>query len=436
MEVDRHFWKREIVWTWTVVGMLVGIVIGRLWQGMCLQPARIRRTLERQGITGPPPSFLRGNAPEMRRITQLYLHLSPTSSSTLSVVVGPSHDWPLGPLLGNGIIRANGPHWALQRKLLSPELYPDKVKGMVGLMMESATTMMETWVERLVESNEEVAEFVVDKELRSFSADFISKACFGSSYSQGKEIFARLEQLQDAIGKPGLIFRLPTLGFLPTKHNKRIRRLQMEIEILILKVINDRQELDEVDAGSKKDLLKGCWKRLVLWQECVHAEILEVSGCDQNCFQDLDTLNKLKTLMMVIQETLRLYTPPIVLAREALENIKLGDLLVPKGTHIWALFRVLHRDPKNWGPDANEFRPERFANGASEACKYPQAYMPFGCGARLCLGHSFAMAELKFILALILSKFSFSLSPAYHHSPVYRMLLSPQHGVKLLMKRF
>ena len=140
-------------------------------------------------------------------------------------------------------------------------------------------------------------------------------------------------------------------------------------------------------------------------------------------------------LTMVIQESLRLYGPSVLTSREAFADMKLGEFAVPKGVHIWCLIPALHRDPENWGVDALEFKPERFAHGISKACKYPQAYMPFGFGSRLCLGQTFAMLQLKVVLPLILSNFSFSLSPDYRHSPVYKMLLTPEHGVRLLVTR-
>lgn len=139
---------------------------------------------------------------------------------------------------------------------------------------------------------------------------------------------------------------------------------------------------------------------------------------------------------MVIQEALRLYPPAAFVSREAYEETQIGHITIPKGICIWTLIPTLHRDPDNWGPDANEFRPERFANGVSNACKVPQAYVPFGLGPRLCLGRNFAMAQLKVVLSLIISKFTFSLSPNYKHSPAYRMIVEPGHGVNIIIQRY
>ena len=138
---------------------------------------------------------------------------------------------------------------------------------------------------------------------------------------------------------------------------------------------------------------------------------------------------------MVIHEVLRLYPPAAFVSREAYEDIQIGDLNVPKGVCLWTLIPTLHRDPEIWGPDANEFNPERFKEGVCQACKFPQAYVPFGLGPRLCLGKNFAMVQLKVVLALIISKFSFSLSLSYRHSPAYRMIVEPGHGVYITIQK-
>ncbi|KAF4356469.1 hypothetical protein G4B88_015303 [Cannabis sativa] len=57
--------------------------------------------------------------------------------------------------------------------------------------------------------------------------------------------------------------------------------------------------------------------------------------------------------------------------------------------------------------------------------------MPFGVGTRICIGQNMAMTELKVVLSLILSKFSFSVSPAYRHSAVFGVVIESEHGVNL-----
>lgn len=169
------------------------------------------------------------------------------------------------------------------------------------------------------------------------------------------------------------------------------------------------------------------------WQARIRSELAQV--CPDGQSPDANSLTQLKTVTMVVQEVLRLYPPAAFVSREALEETKVGNIVVPKGVCLWTLIPTLHRDTDTWGPDANEFKPERFADGVSKACKSPQAYIPFGLGPRLCLGKNLAMVELKVVVSMIVSKFSFSLSAKYKHCPAYRMIVEPGHGVHIVIQR-
>lgn len=190
-------------------------------------------------------------------------------------------------------------------------------------------------------------------------------------------------------------------------------------------------------AGHETTAVAASWSLMLLalhpqWQSAIRHEVAHFCP---NGIPTADSLPNLKKMTMVIQEALRLYPPAAFVSREAYEDIQIGNLLVPKGVCVWTLIPRLHRDPDIWGPDANEFKPERFSDGVSNACKFPQAYVPFGVGNRLCLGKNFALVELKVVLALIVSRFSFSLSTSYKHCPAYRMIIEPGYGVHILLHR-
>ncbi|WVZ54686.1 LOW QUALITY PROTEIN: hypothetical protein U9M48_005449 [Paspalum notatum var. saurae] len=113
----------------------------------------------------------------------------------------------------------------------------------------------------------------------------------------------------------------------------------------------------------------------------------------------------LKTVAMVVQESLRLYPPaPFV-------TLGGGGLTVPKGTNIRVPVALAHRNPAAWGPDAGRFDPGRFAGGVAGVCR-PTC---------TCAGQNLAAVELKVVLALVLQRFEFALSPRYMHVPAFRL---------------
>ncbi|XP_010541542.1 PREDICTED: cytochrome P450 714A1-like isoform X2 [Tarenaya hassleriana] len=382
----------------------------------------------------------------------------------------------LRPILGRGVITSNGPHWAYQRRIIAPEFFMNKVKGMVGLIVESTMPMLKRWEETMMVASEGMwSEIRVDEELREVSADVISRACFGTSFARGKEIFSKLRSLQKAVTRKGILFGLDGFSDMAVFGSKKSKELGKRVESLIWETVQRREKehVHEKDlmqlilegacgeagdttgneisyksfvvdnckniyfAGHETTAVAASWCLMLLalnpnWQNLIREEVFRTC---ENGIPDAESIAHLKTVTMVIQETLRLYPPAAFVSREALADTRLGSLVVPKGVCIWTLIPTLHRDPEIWGDDANEFRPERFQEGVSRACKHPHAFAPFGLGTRLCLGKNLGMVELKVLISLLVSRFSFTLSPSYRHSPVFRMLVEPQHGVLLRVSR-
>ena len=100
---------------------------------------------------------------------------------------------------------------------------------------------------------------------------------------------------------------------------------------------------------------------------------------------------------------MRLYPPAWGIAREALADCEIGGYDVPKGTQIFMVQMLVHRDGR-WFDDPETFKPERWDNDLIK--RLPRcAYFPFGDGPRICIGNHFAMMEAVLILATIASGF-------------------------------
>ncbi|HVN69653.1 MAG TPA: cytochrome P450 [Candidatus Binatia bacterium] len=109
----------------------------------------------------------------------------------------------------------------------------------------------------------------------------------------------------------------------------------------------------------------------------------------------------------VVKETLRLYPPAWIIGREALRDVALSDgYVLPKKTTVFLAPLMLHRRADLF-PDPDRFDPDRWTRGEPP----PFAYVPFGAGARRCIGEEFALTEAAIVLETLLRRYRFELEP-------------------------
>ena len=109
----------------------------------------------------------------------------------------------------------------------------------------------------------------------------------------------------------------------------------------------------------------------------------------------------------LLKEVLRLYPPAWIVGREALRDVTLSDgSFIPATTTVFLAPLILHRRPEYF-PNPDDFDPERWL-GADPP---PFAYVPFGGGARRCIGEEFAMREASIVLQALLARYRFTLAP-------------------------
>ncbi len=105
----------------------------------------------------------------------------------------------------------------------------------------------------------------------------------------------------------------------------------------------------------------------------------------------------------VISEVLRLYPPASAFGRRALEPCELGGYVVPRGAGVVISPYALHRNPRYFA-DPERFVPERWFDAPPPEF----AYVPFGGGARRCIGDAFARMESQLALATFARRFRFT----------------------------
>ncbi len=137
-------------------------------------------------------------------------------------------------------------------------------------------------------------------------------------------------------------------------------------------------------------------------EEKLHQELSSVLGNRAPNESDLTTLPFLK---QVIQETLRLYPPVHFIDRRTKEDVKFGEVKVPKGTYLLLSPLLTHRDPKYF-ERPSEFQTNRWTPEAVKQRK-PFSFYPFGSGPHACIGKKLAFMEMATVIAMLSREWRF-----------------------------
>ncbi|KAJ0407067.1 hypothetical protein P43SY_005340 [Pythium insidiosum] len=120
-------------------------------------------------------------------------------------------------------------------------------------------------------------------------------------------------------------------------------------------------------------------------------------------------------LEATIKENLRLNAVLPLNTRTALEDVTLCDgTFLRAGTMVLLPAYTLSRLTNVWGPDATEFKPERWIDATTGKLipVSPFKFLTFSAGPRICLGRQFSIMEMKIALAGLLSKFEIKTTKA------------------------
>ncbi|CAI9089138.1 OLC1v1023648C1 [Oldenlandia corymbosa var. corymbosa] len=415
---------------------------------------------------GPNPAVIILDPEHVREIFQKY------------TLYGKNFFHPLGKYLLQGLVATEGDKWAKHRKLINPAFHQEKLKLMLPAFHLCASDMLSKWEESVTQNGS--CERDVWPDLQTLTTDAISRTAFGSNHEKGRKMFELQTEQADLVMKAVRSFYFPGSSFLPTKRMRRIKGIQREVYATVGEMIDKRvkamkageatnddllnillkSNLQEIELRGDKsfgmsieDVIEECklfyfagqettssllvWTLVLLsrhqeWQLRAREEVFQVFGRNDPNFEGL---NHLKILTMIFNEVLRLYSPLASMERKVQQETKIGNLLLPEGVLVAVPVMLLHRDPNLWGDDAKEFKPERFSEGVSSATKGQVSFLPFGWGPRICIGQNFAMMEAKLVMAMILQRYSFDLSPSYAHAPYTIVTLQPQHGAHLVLHK-
>ncbi|WP_406510863.1 cytochrome P450 [Streptomyces sp. NBC_00212] len=338
-------------------------------------------------------------------------------------------------LLGNGVVVAKGKDWRRKRSLVQPSVRPKQVRSYAATMAACATDLADSWADG--------QRIDVKREMSALTQRIAVRTIFGVDTAADADAIGRaMEIAQHEIGVEfsGIGALLP--DWVPTPGRARIRKATAVIDAEVGRVVarhrngdTDRPDLlsrllaaqDETGAHlsdreirdetvtlyiggheTTSSTLVWAWHLLARNPRVREALCEELDRVLGDCEPGYDDYARLTYTQAVVKETLRLYPTIWLLTAVAKEGATLGGRHIPPGTRIWTSQWATHRDAR-WFRDPEEFRPERWAEGAEEIPEY--AWFPFGGGPRACLGTRFALVEAVLILAVLSHRFDIEVAP-------------------------
>ncbi len=148
----------------------------------------------------------------------------------------------------------------------------------------------------------------------------------------------------------------------------------------------------------------------------------------------IESLEKLETLDLVMNESIRMVTPVQWTMRQTVRDTELLGYYIPKGTNVVVYPGMNHRLPEIW-TDPGKFDPERFTEPRNEHKQHRYAFTPFGGGAHKCIGMVFGQLEVKTIMHRLLRKYRLELArPGYTAKWDYSGMPVPIDGMRIVLR--
>lgn len=363
----------------------------------------------------------------------------------------------------SAVTRAYGDHWKFIRSTLSPTFSSGKMRHMSPYIHKCLDNFLEILAEKLPEQGDG---FDISPIFRGYTMDVICSTGFGMDVNSQREPnnpfieHAKLILEANPFKNPFafLILVFPELiKLMPASHDAFISKKATEFfqsateaaleerkkdaskhrDILQLMMnASKAEDEDEETDTSKEEMTFTDYKKRGLTNDeilansiifmiagyettattlvwltydlMVNPEVQEklIAEIDQEIGQDqanYDNAFRLKYLDMVVNETLRMHPPGVVISRTPNEDVEINGLKLKKGWSINIPVLALHYMTEYW-EEPMKYMPERFAP-ENQANINQYAYLPFGVGPRNCVGMRLALLEVKMTLISLLQKY-------------------------------
>lgn len=353
---------------------------------------------------------------------------------------------------GDGLGATQHDRHRRQRRLCQPAFHPARFPAYGELMAQAANEMADSLRDGQV--------FDVTGSMNALTIRITERCMFSSTLSADTE-GQLIADFSEFIGDAFRATVLPTwVGRLPTPGNRRYRATLARVRATLRAAIDarrtegtehrdllsallqarDRDAHPDEAALTDHELLDQVFTFLAAGTESTAAALAWALALlsrhpkiSQRLHDETDRvltggpvalahLAELEVTRAVITETLRLQPPAWLLTRSVTRDKGLADTRLTTGTAIgYSPYLIHHR--ADLYPEPDRFDPERWMGASPNR----EAYIPFGAGARICIGDRFAMDEAVLALAAIASRWELTPLAPFDLRPTLRALPAP-HG--------
>ncbi|MFC7696050.1 MULTISPECIES: cytochrome P450 [Bradyrhizobium] len=342
----------------------------------------------------------------------------------------------LRPVLGDGLLIAEGHSWTFQRRTLAPAFTPRATANLVPHM----TAVLDETIAKLDGRTSEPVD--LREIMQRMTLEIAGRTMFSFGMDRhGPTLRNFVMEYGARLGRPYLLDMVLPLSW-PSPMDFARARFRKRWTEFVAMLIAERREMGKKDGAPPRDLFdlmdeardpetgKGFsdeqlvdevatmilaghettatalfWALYLLALDPDTQEEIasETRGEHLDSMADID---RQKFTRAVIEETMRLYPPAFLIARAAREKDNAAGVAIGKGDIIMIAPWLLHRHEKLWD-QPNAFIPKRFM---STEAPDRFAYLPFGAGPRVCVGAPFAQAESVLALARLIGAFRVELA--------------------------
>jgi cytochrome P450 len=354
----------------------------------------------------------------------------------------------LRPVLGDNsvLLLDEQPHMA-QRKLLLPPFHGERMQRYVDVMRAVAEREAEQWP-----SGEPLRLW---PRMQAITLEVIMRAVFGMEGAKLDRLRDALRESLDWATRPAQMTFLAVFGPDRVGEFREFQKRFAHVNALMYEEIRARREA--ADLEERDDIM---------------SLLLQARHEDGSPMSDVELRDELMTLLVaghettatalawgierlvrhpdklerlreealaggdeyvdaVAKETLRLRPVIPIVVRRVTEPVEIGGYTIPTGWKVAPCIYLMHRHADVYAPDPTAFRPERFLE--QPAGTY--TWIPFGGGIRRCIGASFAVVEMKTVLAAIARKAELRPVIAARERVVRRAItLTPNRGAEVIVQ--